>query len=434
MSYDDQSPHGDGLGPLHNADSCLACHDLGGVGGGGTSSVNVQLLTVLGSVDRMPEPAVKARLRAMHPAFLAGKSIQTTIVLHRQSTQPEYKLWRNAVLDRMETTPAQPSSTMAALLSFAGLASGDFGTSPSTPVRQAAAGGLRFELSERNTPALFGAGLINAVPEKLLDDVALQQARQYPGITGRVPRSTDGRAGRFGWRGQVATLEDFVQNACAIELGLQLRNRRQTASPIVDPPSASSRSRSQMPRPHIDLEREQVADLVTYVASLPKPNEIDPPEQDGDGLELSYGNGECVFISSGCAVCHLRRLGNIEGIFSDFLLHDMGDSLADSSPALPVETTRAVRSPARSYGGGGGISLTRTLSPSISERQREWRTPPLWGVRDSAPYLHDGRAETLEAAIRGHGGEASEAARQFGALPKRQREMLVAFLKTLAAP
>jgi CxxC motif-containing protein (DUF1111 family) len=112
----------------------------------------------------------------------------------------------------------------------------------------------------------------------------------------------------------------------------------------------------------------------------------------------------------------------------------MGDSLADSSPALPVETTRAVRSPASGYGGGGGISLTRTLSPSISERQREWRTPPLWGVRDSAPYLHDGRAETLEAAIRGHGGEASEAARQFGALPKRQREMLVAFLKTLAAP
>jgi CxxC motif-containing protein (DUF1111 family) len=64
----------------------------------------------------------------------------------------------------------------------------------------------------------------------------------------------------------------------------------------------------------------------------------------------------------------------------------------------------------------------------------EWRTPPLWGIRDSAPYLHDGRAATLEQAIALHGGEGSDAAIRYFMLPNNKLQRMIGFLKTLRAP
>ena len=64
----------------------------------------------------------------------------------------------------------------------------------------------------------------------------------------------------------------------------------------------------------------------------------------------------------------------------------------------------------------------------------EWRTPPLWGVADSAPYLHDGRAATLAEAIKLHAGQASSSANRFAGLSDVQQEELIAFLNTLRAP
>jgi CxxC motif-containing protein (DUF1111 family) len=66
--------------------------------------------------------------------------------------------------------------------------------------------------------------------------------------------------------------------------------------------------------------------------------------------------------------------------------------------------------------------------------QREWRTPPLWGVADTAPYLHDGRAATLQDAIMWHGGEAESAQKQFAALSQPEKELLLKFLSSLRAP
>jgi CxxC motif-containing protein (DUF1111 family) len=80
--------------------------------------------------------------------------------------------------------------------------------------------------------------------------------------------------------------------------------------------------------------------------------------------------------------------------------------------------------------GSPGVDVTS----SLAELRREWRTPPLWGVRDSAPYLHDGRAATLEEAIRAHGGEAEAVVEKFRALTAMERDSLLAFLDTLAAP
>ena len=73
---------------------------------------------------------------------------------------------------------------------------------------------------------------------------------------------------------------------------------------------------------------------------------------------------------------------------------------------------------------------------SISEQPTagEWRTAPLWGVADSAPYLHDGRAETLREAIELHGGEAVDVTARFKERPAHEQEAIIAFLKTLRAP
>ena len=75
-----------------------------------------------------------------------------------------------------------------------------------------------------------------------------------------------------------------------------------------------------------------------------------------------------------------------------------------------------------------------SMTPHWDSLQREWRTPPLWGVADSAPYLHDGRAATLDAAIRWHGGEATQAATNYRSLAADDRKKVIAFLKSLRAP
>ena len=71
---------------------------------------------------------------------------------------------------------------------------------------------------------------------------------------------------------------------------------------------------------------------------------------------------------------------------------------------------------------------------SWDDLQREWRTPPLWGVADTAPYMHDGRAKTLEEAILWHSGEAHASKDLFVALNSKDKGNLIAFLMTLRAP
>jgi CxxC motif-containing protein (DUF1111 family) len=131
--------------------------------------------------------------------------------------------------------------------------------------------------------------------------------------------------------------------------------------------------------------------------------------------------GFLVFQSIGCATCHAPRLGAVSGVFSDLLLHDMGESSSDvatyyGAPVAPAPSGELagaqVPAPRRGPTGFTGMPVTRRRDPSAKTQERprpsgpataaEWRTPPLWGVADSPPYLHDGRASTLDAAIRLH--------------------------------
>jgi Di-haem oxidoreductase, putative peroxidase len=385
---------GDGLGPVFNATSCLECHSQGGPGGGGPARTNAELVTVVGEAARPPRrgrrspaswnpgvefrvsafggnqisPEEKAELVYLHPGFAETRSI----VLHRSGVDPGYDVWRrrlsNAlVAHRMETL-----------------------TRPDKPPRAFHAGlihHMALHMTQRNPTALYGAGLIDSLPAQALYEAAGQQPVE---IRGRV-------AGRFGWKAQTATLHDFVLSACANELGLEVPGHHQGTSPLA--PFVATRG--------LDLTEEECDALVAYVRNLPSPAVIDPS---GLRESVDVGAGGRIFNGIGCAQCHTPSLGSVQGIYSDLLLHDMGESLSD-----PGTYYGSVESP-------GAASST------------EWRTPPLWGVRASAPYLHDGRAQTLEDAVSLHGGQGLYSARRFFMLSPRERSQVRAFLNTLVAP
>ena len=225
-------------------------------------------------------------------------------------------------------------------------------------------------ITARNAPPLFGGGLIDALPDATLENAASEQPAQ---IRGRVHRMKNGHIGRFGWKAQVVRLEDFVLTCCANNLGLEVPGHHQGASPLN--PDARARA--------LDLTQGDCNALVSYVRSLPAPVVIAPSLGQGS---RDVEDGRKAFESIGCTGCHSPDLGTIRGIYSDLLLHDMGEELGDAGKYF-------------------GTYYDEQPGSANSSKFTEWRTPPLWGFRDSGPYLHDGRALTLDEAVALHGGQ-----------------------------
>jgi CxxC motif-containing protein (DUF1111 family) len=255
--------------------------------------------------------------------------------------------------------------------------------------------------------------LIDAIPDMAIEAAAGVVRRRHPEIKGRVCRLEDRRIGRFGWKAQVASLGEFVLTACAVELGLEVPGQAQGADPL-DPAAKA---------PGLDLDAADCKALVDFVRGLPAPGR----QSHGDAEAARAG--EELFRTVGCAECHVPKLGEVEGIYSDLLLHDMGPDTGDTG------SYSAFR-PGPSHPATGTIAGGQHDAPhrSSGASRQEWRTPPLWGVRDSGPYLHDGRAETLEQAIALHGGEGRPTALRYFALSPGGRATAIAFLKSLIAP
>ena len=379
-SGDPLSPGGDGLGPVYNATSCVACHHQGGTGGAGGLEHNVTTFTI---TEMTRDQHRQTRQGVVH-AFALGEPEMLRQV-HRQ-------------------LPALSRPTLAMLVSLPG----------SERSRITFPDGVH--LSQRNTPALFGANLIDAVPDRLIIanerkqrlkwGLASSKSEDLP--VGRALRLADGRIGHFGWKAQSASLSSFVQAACANELGLGNPGQAQP-QPLGKPDYQPA---------GLDLTLEQCDQITSFVASLPRPTERLPDMKVGRTFPGDEAiGGKQLFSRIGCADCHTPSLGKVEGLYSDLLLHDMGQTLE----------------------GGGSYNepppQMPDAPPSDSDAQPgEWRTPPLWGVADSAPYLHDGRAPTLEKAIELHAGQAARAVRSFDALSKAEQAQVITFLKTLRAP
>jgi CxxC motif-containing protein (DUF1111 family) len=132
----------------------------------------------------------------------------------------------------------------------------------------------------------------------------------------------------------------------------------------------------------------------------------------------------------------LGPMYNDTSIYSDLLLHDMGNILSSAgsygSRLFDSDADRETLAEAEFPSGPDAFAGGPAHATPAS--RREWRTPPLWGIRDSAPYLHDGRAETLEQAIAFHDGEAQKTRDRYFRLKPDERLVVQSFLKSLVAP
>lgn len=262
-------------------------------------------------------------------------------------------------------------------------------------------------VAQRNSTPLFGLGLIEAIP----DQEILRNVRRMPldGVLGKVSKVADAATGkmligRFGWKAQQATLLSFAGDAYLNEMGITSR-----LFPVENAPNGNAQLLAQYdtvvdPEDVVDPatgrgDIDRVADFMRYLGAPPRPP-----------LTNSAAAGRSVFQNTGCAVCHVPLM--ITGpnkvtaldrqevwLFSDLLLHDMG-SLGD--------------------GIGQGTADVRDM-----------KTAPLWGLRVSAPYLHDGRATTVDEAIKAHDGESKAAKDRYLKLNKQQVQQLIDFLMSI---
>jgi hypothetical protein len=399
-----------------------------------------------------------------HPGFRTARSV----VLHRFGTEPGYEAWRQGMLGFGGFAPqGNDSNSMAFFQAQNAINMGRQAT-------QNFVGEFALVRSQRNPTALFGAGLIDGLPDRVIEEAAKVKHPNFPEVAGRVSRLKDKRIGRFGWKGQTASLDDFVLTACAVELGLEVPGHHQGGIP--QKPEAKAKG--------LDLTSQECDALVSYVRDLPRPAERKPATP-SESKEIAAGSA--LFASIGCASCHSPKLGNLEGIYSDLLLHDLGPQLGDTgqygvfdpssseedltddalpitnatSPAPSTATAEAVvvnqeatavlppppvavavqaevafvQSAPAPFGQPGQAGPSSLKRPSSGPASRfEWRTPPLWGFRDSGPYLHDGRADTLDQAVALHAGEASRITQNFFKLKLHERRQVEAFLKSLTAP
>jgi CxxC motif-containing protein (DUF1111 family) len=250
-------------------------------------------------------------------------------------------------------------------------------------------------VSERQPPSLFGLGLVAAIPDETL--LALAAAQQAGGdVAGRVNRA-DAAVSRFGSKAQFPTLEGFVADALRNELGIT------NPSMSDEKPSALAAGQACDLRPDLEDDGSAVAMLVDFVllTAPPPRGPIGPAEQRGEAIFHEVGCGSCHTPTLRTGPSPIAALANQDvPLYSDLLIHDLGEYLADG-----------IR-----QGEAGGT---------------EWRTPPLWGLGRRLWFLHDGRATDLRTAVELHNGEAKDARDR---LFKRKRDDLqdvLTFLRSL---
>lgn len=260
------------------------------------------------------------------------------------------------------------------------------------------------------TTALFGAGWIDLISDRAIlrnarnrgvHTAAKELSFEFENVPVGRARHVAGGVGKFGWKAQFATLEEFVAAACANELGLGTPHTEQ-AKPLADANDSAGP----------DLDKKQFRSLMAFVKTLPKPVEVS-----GDS---SAARGKELFGAVGCAVCHVPDMGGVKGVYSGFLLYTLHDPIPPGSVG--------------EYGSGPPPQLQLPPRPDDEPKPDEWKTPPLWGVADSAPYLHDGSAPTLADAILRHRGDARIVTEKYNALSPGDQAAVVAFLGTLKAP
>ena len=394
----------DGLGPLFNERACQNCHVKDGrgrppEGDAGSTSMFLRLARDASSAE---EKAALADYKVLNfPDPVYGTQLQDLAVPSLKGegrVRVEYSQEKATLGDGTVVSLRKPSYTIENL-----------GYGPLDP---------RTTLSPRLTPPMIGLGLIEQIAPADILAHADPDDRDGDGISGRpniVRDELSGEVtlGRFGWKAQTASIRQQAADAFAGDIGI---------------------STPEMPKPWGDCTEAQktclalpngvqqrlgtaeapppVMDLVTFYSR----NLAVPARRDIAKPDVLAGKKQ--FYEMGCIACHTPKFVTMRGTpnkaqafqliwpYSDFLLHDMGEGLADGQRV--GEATGS-----------------------------EWRTPPLWGiglaatVNGNAFYLHDGRARTLAEAILWHGGEGQKARDRFAGATAADRDALIKFLESL---
>ncbi|MDR1854290.1 MAG: c-type cytochrome [Azoarcus sp.] len=382
-----------GLGPTYNRPSCLSCHPGNG----------------RGAAPANPDAA-------MH-SMLVRLSVPGEGPHGGPKPEPRYGDQLNEF-----GIPGVPGEGEAFLTWHTRAERLDDGTSvelrwPTVGFRHLGYGPLSPKLltSPRIAPPTFGLGLLEAVPEADILAIAAAQKAAGDGVAGapnRVWESRDKRhvMGRFGWKANQPTVRQQIAGALAGDMGVTSDASPEPNCPPVQ--TACAAVRKKLGEKHPEITPADLDDMALYhhVLSVPLPRGQDDPK---------VSRGEALFATAGCVTCHQPTLrtgpfpalpalaGRTIHPYTDLLLHDMGEDLADNRP-------------------------------DFKANGRQWRTPPLWGIGlsetvagDEVGFLHDGRARNLLEAILWHGGEGEKAKQAVRAMPAADREALLAFLKSL---
>lgn len=392
-----------GLGPIFNARACQSCHLKDG----------------RGSPPVGDEAAVSLFLRLSIPP--QNEADHAALASKRQSVIAEPTYGGQLQNFSIQGIPAEGQMEVAYEEFPVTLADGEVVQlrRPSYRISKLNYGPLHPQtmLSPRIASPMIGLGLLEAVSDEDILSWADPDDRKGTGISGKpnyVWSDAEQRVllGRFGWKAGKATIADQSAHAFAGDIGI--------STPLVPahwgdctPSQSACRAAPHGNESPDDFEvPKDMFDLVVFYSR----NLAVPARRDHESPQVLAGKK--LFYDSGCIGCHrpkyVTRRDSAEPEqsfqliwpYTDLLLHDMGDGLADHRPE----------------GDADG---------------REWRTPPLWGigltemVNGHTFFLHDGRARNLLEAILWHGGEAEAAKQRVVAMSKAEREALLRFLNSL---
>lgn len=406
----------DGLGPLYNARTCLACHISGGRGTVPADNQS-QLFSALLRISISGENNHTLTTSGVIPHPLYGDQLQTqsTALMHQLKQQspsviaasgdvaPEARVYLNWQ-EKVVTYPDGQQIT----LRF-----------PEADIRELAYGPTGpAAVSLRVAPAIHGMGLIELINQQDINQLADPEDNNNDGISGRVNRVWDARSqstmpGRFGLKANKPTLEMTIAGAFANDLGIS--NPLFPSQPCTAAQQACLKAANGNNAEGFELPEKLLQSVVAFNRHLGVPARTEKTQKNtATGAEL--------FRNTGCSLCHQPDFVTAKSTawplisnqtiwpFSDFLLHDMGAELADNRTDFLASGS-------------------------------EWRTAPLWGMASvlaisqrfhgTAALLHDGRARSVEEAVLWHGGEASAVREHFMQLAKAERAALIAFVNSL---
>jgi CxxC motif-containing protein (DUF1111 family) len=375
------------LGPLFNARSCSTCHFKDGRNRPPEPdqplSTMLLRISIPGSDPHggpLPDPTYGDQIQGMS---ITGVTREADVIA-------SYTERPGAFADGEPYSLRSPAYRISAL-----------GYGPAAPT---------LLMSARVAPAMIGMGLLEAIPESTLRHLTDPDDRDGDDVSGHLNQVWNAlsdriETGRFGWKSEQPSVRLQTAAAFAGDIGITssiFRSENHTA--------AEAKDIQRAPATAPEVSDAIFEDVVLYARTLAVPA---ARAQDDPAI----ARGRDLFGTARCSACHVTELrtgpsdlpelaNQVIHPYTDLLLHDMGDELADNRPVFTASA-------------------------------REWRTPPLWGlglinkVNGHTFLLHDGRARSITEAVLWHGGEAAASRERFRTMSKQDRASLIAFLESL---